>query len=129
MCRFTGIIGAAAASCSPTCRPNWSSRRRVPWCPWRASAMPWVIHSENCMNILVTGATGFVGASFARYALAQGVAVRATGRRVERLASLARLGAEVMAGDLADADLARRACQGVDIVVHCAGLGGHWGRE
>jgi nucleoside-diphosphate-sugar epimerase len=80
------------------------------------------------MNILVTGATGFIGASFTRLALSQGLAVRATGRRPERLAGLARLGAQVMEGDLADADFARRLCQGVEVVVHCAGLGGHWGR-
>ncbi|WP_263260519.1 NAD(P)-dependent oxidoreductase [Pseudomonas sp. RIT-PI-S] len=80
------------------------------------------------MNILVTGATGFIGASFAHAALGQGLAVRASGRRGERLAALARLGAEVIEGDLADPDLARRACQGMEVVVHCAGLGGHWGR-
>lgn len=80
------------------------------------------------MNILVTGATGFVGASFVRYALGQGLAVRATGRRAERLAGLERLGAEAVEGDLADPDFARRVCRGVDAVVHCAGRGGHWGR-
>jgi len=80
------------------------------------------------MNILVTGATGFVGASFVRHALGQGLAVRATGRRAEALAGLTRLGAEAVEGDLADPDFARRACRGVDAVVHCAGLGGHWGR-
>jgi nucleoside-diphosphate-sugar epimerase len=80
------------------------------------------------MNLLVTGATGFIGASFVRHALSQGLAVRATGRRPERLARLAHLGAEVMEGDLADAAFARRACQGMEAVVHCAGLGGHWAR-
>jgi nucleoside-diphosphate-sugar epimerase len=80
------------------------------------------------MNILVTGATGFIGNSFARAALGQGLAVRATGRNRERLAVLARQGAQVMDGDLADAGFARSLCQGMDVVVHCAGLGGHWGR-
>lgn len=80
------------------------------------------------MNILVTGATGFIGASFVRYALGQGLAVRATGRRPERLAGLERLGAEAVEGDLTDPDFARRLCRGVDAVVHCAGRGGHWGR-
>ncbi|MBF7142752.1 MULTISPECIES: NAD-dependent epimerase/dehydratase family protein [Pseudomonas] len=80
------------------------------------------------MNILVTGASGFIGASFAYYALSQGLAVRATGRRRERLAPLAQSGAEVVEGDLADAAFARRVCQGMDAVVQCAGLGGHWAR-
>ncbi|WP_426149868.1 NAD-dependent epimerase/dehydratase family protein [Pseudomonas sp. DC3000-4b1] len=80
------------------------------------------------MNILITGATGFIGASFTRSALAQGLRVRASGRRGERLAALARLGAQVCEGDLLDAGFALQLCQGMDAVVHCAGLGGHWGR-
>lgn len=80
------------------------------------------------MNILVTGATGFIGASFARFALSHGLSVRATGRRAQRLVPLAQLGAEVFDGDLADPDFARQLCQGMDVVVHCVGLEGHWGK-
>jgi nucleoside-diphosphate-sugar epimerase len=39
-----------------------------------------------------------------------------------------RRGAQFIPGDLGDADLARRLCQGVDAVVHCAGAVGNWGR-
>ncbi|KAF1054917.1 MAG: 2-alkyl-3-oxoalkanoate reductase [Stenotrophomonas maltophilia] len=79
------------------------------------------------MKILVTGASGFIGGRFARFALEQGLQVRVNGRRREALAPLVELGAEFMPGDLADAALVRRLCQGMDAVVHCAGAVGVWG--
>ena len=79
------------------------------------------------MKILVTGASGFIGGRFARFALEQGLAVRVNGRRAEALEPLVRRGAEFMPGDLADAALVRRLCEGVDAVVHCAGAVGVWG--
>ncbi|MCE6982533.1 NAD-dependent epimerase/dehydratase family protein, partial [Pseudomonas frederiksbergensis] len=36
--------------------------------------------------------------------------------------------AQFIPGDLNDPDLARRLCQGVEAVVHCAGAVGNWGR-
>ncbi|WP_422417716.1 NAD-dependent epimerase/dehydratase family protein [Pseudomonas sp. GZD-222] len=80
------------------------------------------------MRILVTGASGFIGGRFARFALEQGLEVRVNGRRAEGVEHLVRRGAQFIAGDLGDAELARRLCQGVDAVVHCAGAVGNWGR-
>jgi nucleoside-diphosphate-sugar epimerase len=80
------------------------------------------------MKILVTGATGFIGGRFARFALEQGLEVRISGRRPEAAEPLIRRGAEFIAGDLQDAVLLRRLCDGVDAVVHCAGAVGVWGR-
>ncbi|MFF7708159.1 NAD-dependent epimerase/dehydratase family protein [Pseudomonas sp. NPDC007930] len=78
------------------------------------------------MNILVTGATGFIGGRFARVALEQGWQVRACSRRPGALEALKRLGAQCLEGDLADADFARRLCAGVDTVVHAAGVADPW---
>ena len=80
------------------------------------------------MKILVTGASGFIGGRFARFALEQGLSVRVNGRRAEGVAHLVKRGAEFVQGDLADPELVQRLCTDVEAVVHCAGAVGVWGR-
>ena len=80
------------------------------------------------MKILVTGASGFIGGRFARFALEQGLDVRINGRRADSVDHLVRHGAEFIAGDLTDPQLARELCSDVEAVVHCAGAVGVWGR-
>ncbi|CAD5107817.1 NAD-dependent epimerase/dehydratase family protein [Zestomonas carbonaria] len=79
------------------------------------------------MKILVTGASGFIGGRFARFALEQGLEVRVNGRRREAVEHLVKRGAEFIQGDLSDPALVQRLCQGMDMVVHCAGAVGVWG--
>ncbi|TBU80834.1 3-beta hydroxysteroid dehydrogenase [Pseudomonas daroniae] len=79
------------------------------------------------MKILVTGASGFIGGRFARYALEQGLDVRVTGRREDALEHLVRRGAHFVLGDLSDPQLALSLCSDVEAVVHCAGAVGVWG--
>ncbi len=81
------------------------------------------------MKILVTGASGFIGGRFARFALEQGFSVRVNGRRATGVDHLVRRGAEFVQGDLIDPDLVRELCRDVDAVVHCAGAVGVWGRK
>ena len=81
------------------------------------------------MKILITGASGFIGGRFARFALEQGFDVRVNGRRAEGVEHLVRRGAEFVQGDLIDAELVRELCRDVDAVVHCAGAVGVWGRN
>jgi nucleoside-diphosphate-sugar epimerase len=81
------------------------------------------------MKILVTGASGFIGGRFARFALEQGFSVRVNGRRAEGVAHLVKHGAEFVQGDLLDPDLVRELCSDVEAVVHCAGSVGVWGRR
>ncbi len=80
------------------------------------------------MKILVTGASGFIGGRFARFALEQGLSVRVNGRRAEGVAHLVKRGAEFVQGDLSDPELVQRLCSDVESVVHCAGAVGVWGR-
>lgn len=79
------------------------------------------------MKILVTGASGFIGGRFARFALEQGLAVRVNGRRAQGMEHLVKRGAEFVQGDLGDPDLVLRLCHDVEAVVHCAGAVGTWG--
>ncbi|HEY0285643.1 MAG TPA: NAD(P)-dependent oxidoreductase [Pseudomonas sp.] len=81
------------------------------------------------MKILVTGASGFIGGRFARFALEQGMNVRVNGRRAQGVEHLVRRGAEFIQGDLTDPDLVLRLCHDVEAVVHCAGSVGAWGRR
>ncbi|UVE18650.1 SDR family NAD(P)-dependent oxidoreductase [Pseudomonas sp. LS44] len=80
------------------------------------------------MKILVTGASGFIGGRFARFALEQGLSVRVNGRRPEAVEHLVKRGAEFIQGDLSDPELVQRLCQDVEAVVHCAGAVGVWGK-
>ncbi len=70
------------------------------------------------MRTLVTGATGRVGTRFAPRLLEVQDEVRVLVRDADRGEALRRRGAEVVVGDLRDADARRRAVAGVDAVVH-----------
>jgi nucleoside-diphosphate-sugar epimerase len=69
-------------------------------------------------RLLVTGATGFVGAAIVKHALASGYRVRAFSRRPDD-ASAAH---EHVTGDILDARALSAAMQGVDGVIHAAAL-------
>ncbi len=74
---------------------------------------------------LVTGAAGFIGSNLVEALLGAGESVRgldnfATGKR-ENLAGLE--AAEVWEGDVQDLETCRRACAGVEYVLHQAALG------
>jgi nucleoside-diphosphate-sugar epimerase len=79
------------------------------------------------MKVLVTGATGFVGAHSAAAVLAAGHDVRLLVRTPARVApALGPLGVaeqvEVVTGDVTDAASVRRALAGCDAVIHAAAL-------
>lgn len=85
-------------------------------------------------SVLVTGATGFVGGRLARQLLDRDYEVRVLARTPSDAAELEGRGAEVVEGDLTDAESVRDAVRGVDGVFHLAAvyeLGGdlEWMRE
>lgn len=77
------------------------------------------------MNVLVTGAGGFLGLYLIEQLLARGDRVRAAARRPHDL--LTQLGVETVLGDLRNPEFCGRACQGMEIVMHAAGRAGIWG--
>ena len=73
-------------------------------------------------TVLLTGATGFVGTHTAEAFAEQGVTVRALVRHTSNTARLHEIGATVLTGALTDAEVVKRAADGVDTVVHIAAL-------
>jgi dihydroflavonol-4-reductase len=74
------------------------------------------------MNVLVTGASGFLGAHLVRLLAARGHAVRAAHKPGDPLSLLEGLGAQPLACDLLDGASTARAVQGVEVVFHAAAL-------
>lgn len=72
------------------------------------------------MNVLVTGGTGFVGSHLIEQLRAGGDRVRALVRPRGDADFARSLGAEVTVGDLDDGDSLRFACEGCEVVYHCA---------
>ena len=76
-------------------------------------------------QVLVTGATGAVGAPIVAQLLAQGAAVRCLVRD-PGTATAALPGADLIVGDLADPDSLARAVAGCDAVFHAGGMPEQW---
>ncbi len=82
------------------------------------------------MNVLVTGATGFIGERYVRHLAEQrsDLNLHFTGRQIEKGNALCALtGAHYFRGDLLDLPYLQHICKDMDAVVHCAGLSGAWG--
>lgn len=75
------------------------------------------------MNIFLTGGTGLVGSSVLRALLADGHAVRALARSDSSAETVKAAGADVVRGDLADADLLAGEATRADGVIHTASPG------
>ncbi|MBV9853434.1 MAG: NAD-dependent epimerase/dehydratase family protein [Streptosporangiaceae bacterium] len=73
------------------------------------------------MAALVTGGTGFLGASLTRRLLFDGVRVRVLARSLAKAKPLADLGAEITVGDITDEAAVQTAVDGMQVVFHLAG--------
>lgn len=79
------------------------------------------------MRILVTGATGFLGAAVSRRLRSAGHEVLTTGRNRDRGRQLEAAGHSFEPADLCDPRAVRALCEQKDAVVHCAALSSPWG--
>ena len=73
-------------------------------------------------RVLVTGAGGFTGLALARSLVHRGHPVRGLVRSSSGVEELTASGVDVLAGDVRDAALVRRALEGVEIVYHLAAV-------
>lgn len=71
-------------------------------------------------NLLITGATGKVGSRFASRILSKGYHVRLLARDAAKASTLAEQGAEIVIGDLNNADSLPSAVKDIDAVIHIA---------
>ncbi len=75
------------------------------------------------MKVLVTGATGFLGGHVAELLSARGDSVRALVRKTSNKKHLEKLAnVELCEGSVEQVERVREAVEGVDAVVHCAGI-------
>jgi len=78
------------------------------------------------VNVLVTGAGGFLGRYIAEMLLAQGDRVRGLGSQPHP--EMESLGVEMVCADLGNSESVAAACRGMDVVFHTAGIAGLGGR-
>lgn len=78
--------------------------------------------SKSGLSILVTGATGFVGSHLTEALLDRGHHLRCMVRSSSDLTYIRHLPVEWVYGDVCDADCLHQACQGIDVICHCAAL-------
>lgn len=79
------------------------------------------------MNVLITGATGFVGSNLAAALAARGDRVRVLRRAGSRMDALEGIPVEEIVGNILDPGSVPAAMEGCDLVFHAAGLS-HYGR-
>ncbi len=69
-------------------------------------------------KILITGIGEFIGLRTAEVAIAKGIKVSGLQEAVYKAKKAQNLGAKVITGTVTDRNIAEKACQGVDIVIH-----------
>ena len=79
------------------------------------------------MNILITGATGFIGGNVLEYLSGDGHFCRCLIRERCRIGGLRnRSNVEWFQGDLTEKETLKDICRGINVVIHCAGVLGRW---
>ncbi len=78
-------------------------------------------------KVLITGVSGFIGTHLAKVNLEQGAHVRGLVLPNDpKINELEKMGIEVTIGDMRDRESLRKACDGMEIIFHCAGVVTDW---
>lgn len=83
--------------------------------------------SKKRMNILVTGATGFVGKRVSQYLAQSHHTIMATGRNAHKAKDLTHPHLTWKFGSLNDESFCDEITQNIDLIIHAAGKVGTWG--
>jgi len=75
-------------------------------------------------TVLLTGATGFIGAHLARFLDSRGYAVRCLARKTSNLGQLPTISKKIFYGDVTRKESLPEALHGADIVIHLAAIRG-----
>ncbi len=111
--RITAYIGAILhQELFPLCDTGFANDNGDEWMA--------MIEADHDSPVLVTGATGFIGAAVARALAAKGVKLRLAHRRGSDLANIAALKGERVEADLTNPASLTRAVQGCRAVFHVA---------
>ena len=73
-------------------------------------------------QILITGATGFIGRQLTHDLVARGCSVRILARNRRKASDLFRDHVEISVGDVGDSASLEKACQGIETIYHIAGI-------
>ena len=80
------------------------------------------------MNILVTGATGFLGGVLCRQLLERGHDLTLLGRNFGRMSARDLSATKQIQADLRDSERTQAACRDIEVVCHAGALSSPWGR-
>ncbi len=81
------------------------------------------------MNILITGATGFIGFAIAKHLKQNGYNITAMVRESSNIDKLKKENIPVVIGDVTKKDTLKNPLAGKDVVIHCAGCVSDWGKK
>jgi dihydroflavonol-4-reductase len=78
-------------------------------------------------EVLITGATGYIGGKLAEFYASSGKRIRLFVRNPEKLPAFLRESCEISVGDITRPEALAAACENVAAAIHAAGLLGKWG--
>ena len=80
-------------------------------------------------NILITGASGFIGGHVVKYFVAKRLKLACLVRKNSDLSFIDHLPIKIIYGDISDPESISRAMEGIDAVIHIAGMTTDWGKS
>jgi nucleoside-diphosphate-sugar epimerase len=78
-------------------------------------------------RLLITGASGYIGRKLAEYYRNKEHELQLMVRDPEKIRPEVSENCQIVRGDIVQKETLKKAVEGIDCIIHCAGLLGHWG--